>query len=1172
MDKLLHFPSSFTYQNAPTISSVSPDAGNPAGNTPIAITGSNFLTGATVNIGANPCAGVTVNPPYNVSCSTPAGTIGAVDVMVSNTDGQFATLASGFTYQNAPTITSVSPATDNPAGGTPITITGLNFLTEATVNIGKRPCSNVVVNPTSITCTTPAGTVGMTDITISHIDGQSAILASGFTYQNAPTISSIFPNAGNPAGETLITILGSDFLTGATVDIGSNPCTNIAVNPTRITCTTPTGTLGVTDITVTNTDGQSIALASGFTYQNAPTITSVSPATGKAVGGTSITIAGSDFLTGATVNIGTNLCSNVVVNSTSITCITPSGMAGMTDIIVTNTDGQSIALASGFTYQNAPTITSVSPATGKAVGGTSITIAGSDFLTGATVNIGTNLCSNVVVNSTSITCTTPSGMAGMTDIIVTNTDGQSIALASGFTYQNAPTISSISPATDNPAGGASITITGSNFSTDATVNIGTNPCSNIVTVSPTRITCTTPAGTVGVADITVTNTDKQTITLSSSFTYQDAPTISSVSPNAGNPIGGTSITITGSGLLTGATVNVGKNLCLSVDINPTSITCTTPAGTIGIADITVTNTDGQTVTLPSSFTYQNAPTISSISPNVGNPAGNTPIAITGSNFLTGATVDIGANPCVGVTVNPPYSVSCSTPVGTVGAVDVMVSNTDEQFATLASGFTYQNAPTITSVSPTTGYTVGGETITITGTDFHTIGATKVEIGGLTCTSVKVTSSTQMTCDVPVGIVGEVDVKIINPDGQSVTLASSYTYQEQEGTSLNADQVLALALSCMASTDYVQIQQCLAALPSSSPDEPSPTITGISAPNPAAGPLSGGSRITIDGTNFINGATVDMGGTVCTVTSVTSTQIICTNASHAAGSVDITVTNPDGQSDTLASGYTYQTPILSPPSITGISAPNPAAGALSGGSRITIDGTNFIDGTTVDMGGSVCTVTSVTSTQIVCTNASHAAGNVDITVTNPDGKTATLKNGYIYQAGPVIYSITPDGGNPLGGSPITITGSGFLTGTTINIGSKPCFIYATDYPSKIFCLTPAGSLGVVSTSVKNPDGQSYALAYGFTYQNAPTITSIFPTTGSPVGGNKIIINGKDFLKKGRTTVGIGGLPCTSVKVISSTQITCVVPKGTTGAADVEVINPDGQSMTLASLYNYQTTVN
>ena len=270
----------------------------------------------------------------------------------------------------------------------------------------------------------------------------------------------------------------------------------------------------------------------------------------------------------------------------------------MADIIVTNTDGQSIALASGFTYQNAPTITSVSPSTGKSSGGTSITITGSDFLTGATVNIGTNPCSNVVVNSNNITCTTPSGISGMADIIVTNTDGQSVILASGFTYQNAPTITSISPSTDNPAGGTPITITGSDFLTGATVNIGTNPCSNIVIVSPTRITCTTPAGTVGVVDITVTNTDGQTITLPSSFTYQDAPTISSVSPNAGNPIGGTSITITGSGLLTGATVNVGKNLCLNVDINPTSITCTTPAGTIGIADITVTNTDGQTVTLP----------------------------------------------------------------------------------------------------------------------------------------------------------------------------------------------------------------------------------------------------------------------------------------------------------------------------------------------------------------------------------------------------------------------------------------------------------------------------------------------------------------------------------------------------------------------------------------------
>ena len=82
----------------------------------------------------------------------------------------------------------------------------------------------------------------------------------------------------------------------------------------------------------------------------------------------------------------------------------------------------------------------------------------------------------------------------------------------------------------------------------------------------------------------------------------------------------------------------------------------------------------------------------------------------------------------------------------------------------------------------------------------------------------------------------------------------------------------------------------------------PTVTAIS---PTSGSTSGGTSVTITGTNFVSGATVSLGGSAATgVSVVSSTSITATTPAHAAGAVNVVVTNPDTQSGTLNSGFTY----------------------------------------------------------------------------------------------------------------------------------------------------------------------------------------------------------------------------------------------------------------------------
>lgn len=89
----------------------------------------------------------------------------------------------------------------------------------------------------------------------------------------------------------------------------------------------------------------------------APTVTSISPATGPVSGGTSLTLTGTGLRSGAIVTVGGAACGSVtVVDDTTVTCISPPGSQGLANVNVTNTDSQMGALANGFEFQLPPPV------------------------------------------------------------------------------------------------------------------------------------------------------------------------------------------------------------------------------------------------------------------------------------------------------------------------------------------------------------------------------------------------------------------------------------------------------------------------------------------------------------------------------------------------------------------------------------------------------------------------------------------------------------------------------------------------------------------------------------------------------------------------------------------------------------------------------------------------
>jgi len=162
-------------------------------------------------------------------------------------------------------------------------------------------------------------------------------------------------------------------------------------------------------------------------------ITSVTPLHGSILGGTQITISGTNLSGTTAVKIGGVACTSLqVLSPTVVKAVTPAGAAGEASIGVVSAAGTTLA-PTPFTYV-LQSITSVSPNYGIYFGGTAITITGT-FLNGATsVKVGGVSATDVVaVNSTTVTAVTPAGSIGPASVEVTGAKGT--ATASGaFTY------------------------------------------------------------------------------------------------------------------------------------------------------------------------------------------------------------------------------------------------------------------------------------------------------------------------------------------------------------------------------------------------------------------------------------------------------------------------------------------------------------------------------------------------------------------------------------------------------------------------------------------------------------------------------------------------------------------------------------------------------------------
>ncbi|HVT66039.1 MAG TPA: IPT/TIG domain-containing protein [Mycobacteriales bacterium] len=254
------------------------------------------------------------------------------------------------------------------------------------------------------------------------------------------------------------------------------------------------------------------------------------------------------------------------------------------------------------------------------------------------------------------------------------------------------------------------------------------------------------------------------------------PTVTSVTPNLGPKSGGTTVVIKGTGFTGATAVTFGAAGPAGFTVNSaTKITAVTPAAaTTGVVNVIVTAPGGTSaVSTADHYTYKALPAVTGVSPSQGPVAGGTSVVITGSGFAAATTVKFGPAGSASFTINSATQITAIAPAYTKSDVNIRVFNpSGESPAVSADIYKYRNlAPSITSISPSSGPKSGGTVVTITGTGLT--GANKVQFGSAgNATSFTVLSDTQMTATSPAyTTTGGTNIRVFNSVGESPAVTS-----------------------------------------------------------------------------------------------------------------------------------------------------------------------------------------------------------------------------------------------------------------------------------------------------------------------------------------------------------------------------------------------------------------
>ncbi|MBG0826931.1 IPT/TIG domain-containing protein [Planomonospora sp. ID67723] len=427
-----------------------------------------------------------------------------------------------------------------------------------------------------------------------------------------------------------------------------------------------------------------------------------------------------------------------------------------------------------------------------------------------------------------------------------------------------------------------------------------------------------------------------------------------------------------------------------------------------------------------------APTVTSLSLRAGLSAGGATVTLRGANLASTSTVRFGgvSAPFRTAQVSGVTHLVVTTPrFDRGGVVDVAVSNpAGTSTPTSASRFTYHPPPVVTSLSPSTALTVGGTTVTLTGTALT--GTTEVRIGAVAAPSVRVLSPTSVQFAVPARIqTGGVDVTVTTPYGTSAVVpAGRLTYV----------------------------------------NPPRPVVADLSA---ASGPAQVPTTVLINGSNFRGATRITIGVQEATFTVLSDSQIRAVFPPQPHNTwVNVHVFTPGGHSDAHAeTDFRYIAAQV--PSVTGLSA---ASGQTHAPHTVLVNGQGFTWASRVTVGGVTVPFTFVSDTQLrAAFPARTSTGLANVQVSTPAGASpVTQASGFAYTTPPrpVVSRLSATRGLTAARTPVTIEGTGFTAASKVSVGGvSVAFTRVSD--TRLSLVLPIRAAGTAYLQVTTPGGTS-----------------------------------------------------------------------------------------------------
>ena len=627
--------------------------------------------------------------------------------------------------------------------------------------------------------------------------------------------------------------------------------------------------------------------------------------------------------------------------------------------------------------------------------------------------------------------------------------------------------------------------------------------------------------TPGTAIVKVLNPDS---TLSNSVTFTitklPAPVLTAIEgplPVVGGPA--FNVTVDGTGFLDGAVVQWSGQPLSTTFISNNQLSATVPASAIaalGTFAVTVVNPGGGVSnTLPLEVIVE----VDSISPaSVPAGSGDFNLTVTGIGFPPNSVVEWNSIPLATTFINSTQlTVRVPGPQVTAPAVVILTISYPGAGVTIGDIFRVL-APVLSALSPSMALGAG-PTFTLTATGSGFVSSSLIEWNGQALPTTWV-SGTELT--------GLVPATAIATPGKATVCIQNSAYTDSNS----------LTFTITASAGSTS------------------TVDGLAPASVAAG--GGPITLTVGGGGFVSGSLVQWNGSNLTTTFISTTQltaVVAASLTATAGTATVTVWSPGGNvSSALPFTVTGRTP-----STTSISP----ASATAGGTTfiLTVSGSGFVDGSTVQWNGLGLATNYVSANQLTASVPASLianAGSAGVTILNPGGTTSNSVPFTINVPLLSISGLSPTAATA-GGATFTLSvyGSGFVNGSTVQWNGSPLatiYVGANQLNASVAAslIANPGSAGV---TVLNP-GLTVSPSLTFDiHAPTPSVSSLVPnstTAGGPAFA--LTVNGLGFLS-GSTVQWNGAALATTY--IGANLLTASVPAGliaSAGSASIEVVNP------------------